>query len=52
MITAASSDNLLGNGSDKVEPAKIFKYLADWLRGHMLGTDKKLGKFLNEKGVN
>lgn len=51
MITAASSDNLLGNGSNNVEPTKIFKYLTDWLRNHILGTDKKLGNFLNGKGI-
>ncbi len=51
MITAASSDNMLSNDNIELEPIKIFKFLADWLRKHILGTDKKLGAFLNEKGV-
>ena len=51
MITAASSDNMLGGGNVPVEPTKVFKYLADWLRKHIMSTDKKFGSFLNEKGV-
>lgn len=51
MITAATTDNVLNSGKE-VEPIRVFKFLADWLRGHILGTDRKLGKFLNSKGVN
>ncbi|WP_027720539.1 bacteriohemerythrin [Maridesulfovibrio zosterae] len=51
MIKAASSNNILDSSASGVEPVKIFKYLADWLREHILKTDKKLGEFLNEKGV-
>ncbi|WP_432738518.1 bacteriohemerythrin [Maridesulfovibrio sp. FT414] len=50
MITAASSDNMISKGVE-LEPVKIFKYLADWLRLHILNTDKELGKYLNSKGV-
>lgn len=32
-------------------PTKVFRFLADWLVDHILGTDKELGAFLNEKGV-
>ncbi|CCO22947.1 bacteriohemerythrin [Maridesulfovibrio hydrothermalis] len=51
MIKAASSDNMLSSDNGAVDPIKVFKYLADWLRGHIMGTDKKLGIFLNEKGI-
>lgn len=30
---------------------KIFHFLAHWLIEHIMGHDKKLGKFLNEQGV-
>ena len=51
MIKAASSNNILDTSPKGIEPVKIFKYLADWLREHIMKTDKKLGEFLNEKGV-
>lgn len=31
---------------------KIMKFLERWLMDHIVGTDKKLGKFLADKGVN
>lgn len=46
MIKAASPDNMLGSEDKEIEPTKVFKYLADWLREHILKTDKKLGDFL------
>ncbi|NDV26147.1 bacteriohemerythrin [Desulfovibrio sp. JC010] len=36
---------------NEIEPVKVFKFLADWLRDHILKTDKDFGKFLNEQGV-
>ncbi|NDV24035.1 bacteriohemerythrin [Desulfovibrio sp. JC022] len=47
----AEALNLLVTSGNPVEPVKVFKYLADWLTDHILKTDKELGKFLNEKGV-
>lgn len=29
----------------------LMTFLRDWLANHILGTDKKIGAFLNEKGV-
>lgn len=39
------------NGLDTTNPIEVIRYLADWLNGHILGTDKELGAFLNSKGV-
>jgi len=49
-VKAEALNNLVSSG-DKVEPVKVFKFLADWLRDHILKTDKELGKFLNEQGL-
>ncbi|ACS78128.1 bacteriohemerythrin [Maridesulfovibrio salexigens] len=49
-VKAEALDLLIKSGNP-VEPVKVFKYLADWLRNHILKTDKDLGRFLNEKGV-
>ena len=35
----------------RVNPIKIFQFLAEWLKNHILETDKELGAFLNEQGV-
>ncbi len=35
----------------RVNPVKIFQFLADWFKVHVQETDKKLGAFLNEQGV-
>lgn len=32
--------------------ADVMKFLQDWLNKHIMGTDKKYGPFLNEKGVH
>ncbi|OEU66219.1 MAG: hemerythrin [Desulfovibrio sp. S3730MH75] len=50
LIKVASTDNLLFSDNSKVDPLKIFRFLADWLRNHILKTDKKFGAFLIEKG--
>ncbi|TIH14738.1 hemerythrin [Marinifilum sp. JC120] len=47
----AEALDLLVRSGNPVEPVKVFKYLADWLRNHILKTDKELGAFLNEQGV-
>ncbi|WP_319777538.1 bacteriohemerythrin [Maridesulfovibrio sp.] len=47
----AETLGLLVKNETQVEPVKVFKFLADWLRDHILKTDKVLGKFLNEQGV-
>ncbi|WP_320006911.1 bacteriohemerythrin [Maridesulfovibrio sp.] len=49
-VKAEALNNLVSSG-DKVDPVKVFKLLADWLRDHIMKTDKELGKFLNEQGV-
>ena len=51
IIYAASLDNMQDSEKDTLEPLKIFKYLADWLRNHILHIDKKFGSYLIEKGV-
>ncbi|MFW5500658.1 MULTISPECIES: bacteriohemerythrin [unclassified Maridesulfovibrio] len=49
--TKAEALDLLVKSGNPVEPVKVFKYLADWLRNHIMKTDKDFGRFLNEKGV-
>ena len=49
-VKAEALNNMVSSG-DIVEPVKVFKFLADWLRGHILKTDKDLGVFLNEQGL-
>lgn len=34
------------------DPIETIKFLSDWLTGHIQGSDKKLGRFLNEQGIN
>lgn len=31
--------------------SEVMNFLSDWLRHHIMGTDKKYSQFLNEKGV-
>ncbi len=31
---------------------EVFKFLGDWVKKHVLGSDKKYGPFLNSKGVH
>jgi hemerythrin-like metal-binding protein len=30
---------------------EVMRFLRDWLKSHILGTDKKYAPFLNEKGI-
>ena len=30
---------------------KLMNFLSDWLRNHIMGSDKKYGPFFNEKGL-
>ena len=48
-LRSETLDKFISSG-DHVEPLKVFKFLADWLRDHILKTDKVFGEFLNEKG--
>ncbi|MBU0717565.1 MAG: bacteriohemerythrin [Planctomycetes bacterium] len=34
-----------------VFPMEIVKFLRDWLDAHILNVDRKLGRFLRERGV-
>ena len=31
---------------------EVFKFLSEWVKNHVLGSDKKYGPFLNSKGVH
>jgi len=31
---------------------EVFKFLSEWVKNRVLGSDKKYGPFLNSKGVN
>lgn len=33
------------------DPIPVFQFLADWLKHHIMETDKELGQFLNDRGV-
>ncbi|MDC0336012.1 bacteriohemerythrin [Pseudodesulfovibrio sp.] len=35
----------------ELDPIDIFKFLADWLRTHIQGTDKRFADYLIEKGL-
>lgn len=49
-VRAETLNNFISSG-DYVEPVKVFKFLADWLKEHILKTDKAFGEFLNKQGV-
>ncbi|SDK72553.1 hemerythrin [Maridesulfovibrio ferrireducens] len=51
MIYVASADNMMDADNNALDPYKVFKYLADWLKNHILVTDKQFGSFLMDKGV-
>lgn len=51
MLHAAPTAKLFSNEGQDIDPLKVFKYLAEWLSDHIQETDKELGAFLNEKGV-
>ncbi|MCL4538230.1 MAG: bacteriohemerythrin [Bacteroidetes bacterium] len=36
---------------DEVKPMEMLGFLTDWLKNHLLGSDKEYGAFLNSKGV-
>ncbi len=35
----------------QISAIEVMKYLSEWLKNHILGSDKRLGDFLNSKGV-
>lgn len=39
----------LGSGGER--GARVLGFLGNWLSGHILGVDRKLGAFLRERGV-
>lgn len=50
IIKAATTDKKISMGQD-ANPTEIFKFLADWLRDHILGVDKEFASYLHERGV-
>lgn len=50
IIKAAMTDKLLSSDRES-DPIEVFKFLADWLKNHIMATDKKLAAFLIEQGV-
>ncbi len=38
-------------GNSSLIPMSLLIFLQDWLKGHILGTDKQYGEFLNRQGV-
>jgi hemerythrin len=38
------------NGSEPLT-VEVMRFMSDWLRKHIMETDKKYGKFFNEKGL-
>lgn len=52
-IYVATADNALTSVRDlALDPDKVFKYVANWLREHIMKPDKELGRFLVEKSVS
>ncbi len=39
------------NQGEFVLSLEVMRFLRDWLKGHILGTDKKYAPFLKEKGI-
>ncbi len=50
IIKAAVTDKALST-NERADHSDVFRFLADWLNAHIMGTDRKLGAFLNGKGV-
>lgn len=50
-VTKISADVPFADGPILPGTVKILSFLADWLVWHILESDKKLGKFLQKKGV-
>lgn len=50
-VTNISKEVPFADGPILPGTVKILSFLADWLVKHMMGTDRKLGEFLQEKGV-
>ncbi len=50
IIKAAMTDKALSSGKS-ADPTEVFRFLADWLKNHIMVTDKKVGKHLNSKGA-
>lgn len=48
VLTAA--DALESGG--RITPEEVWKFLREWLTDHILGSDKALATFLNERGVH
>jgi len=36
----------------QADASDIMEFLSDWVTGHVCGSDKKLGRFLNEHGIH
>lgn len=50
IIKAAVTDRMLANDQE-ANPTEVFKFLSEWLKNHIMVTDKKFAAFLNEQGV-
>lgn len=52
-LTNQAEDLLAQSEKGKLTvPIEVARFLKEWLTTHILGTDKKLGKYLVEKGVS
>lgn len=49
-VNELMKEYIINGISDRLK-SNIQQVLIDWLVGHIKGTDKKLGKFLMEKGI-
>lgn len=41
----------LAGGADDFKSQDVFQYLSQWLIDHIMVSDKKLGAYLNEQGI-